>query len=198
MRVLLTLLILSCLCGTSAVAQALRPGDAIDISVWQDSKLDRRVIVSPTGTISFPLAGHIRAGGLTPQALEKVLQEKLRSNYNDRLDITVALVSSRDDDDLKPRVYVTGEVLKPGPYVLLGKISLMQSIAMAGGLGPFAEKHRVQLHRKVGGAETVFLFDYSAFESRTDLSGNVEVRGGDVIVVPERGLLGGLFGGLLD
>jgi polysaccharide export outer membrane protein len=198
MRVLLTLSMLLCLFGTSAVAQALKPGDTIDISVWQDSKLDRRVMVSPTGTISFPLAGHIQASGLSPQALEKVLQEKLHSNYNDRLDITVALVSGRDDDDLKPRVYVTGEVLKPGPYVLLGKISLMDCIAMAGGLGPFAEKHRVQLHRKVGGVETVFVFDYSAFESRTDLSGNAGVRGGDVIVVPERGLLSGLFGGLLD
>jgi polysaccharide export outer membrane protein len=198
MRVLLTLLMLLCLSGTSAIAQALKPGDTIDISVWQDSKLDRRVIVSPSGTISFPLAGHIRAGGLTPQALERVLQEKLKSNYNDRLDITVALVSSRDDDDLKPRVYVTGEVLKPGPYVLVGRINLMQSISLAGGLGPFAEKHRVQLHRKVGGVETVYVFDYSAFESRRDLNGNVEVRGGDVIVVPERGLLGGLFGGLLD
>jgi polysaccharide biosynthesis/export protein len=197
MRVLITLLLLWGF-GTSAVAQTLQPGDTIDISVWQDSKLDRRVVVSPSGTISFPLAGHIRAGGLSPEALEKVLQEKLKSNFNDRLDITVALVSSRDDDDLKPRVYVTGEVLKPGPYVLLGKINLMQTIAMAGGLGPFAEKHRVQLHRKVGGVESVILFDYSAFESRTDLSGNIEVKGGDVVVVPERGLLGGLFGGLLD
>jgi polysaccharide export outer membrane protein len=196
MRVLLALLL--CLFAGGASAQVLKAGDIIDISVWQDSKLDRRVTIAPNGTIAFPLAGHIRAGGLTPQALEKVLQDRLQSNYNDRLDITVALAAGALDDDSKPRVFVTGEVLKPGPYILAGKTSLMQSIAMAGGLGPFAARHHVQLHRKVGGVETVIMFDYGAFESGTDLNGNVEVRGGDVIVVPERGLLGGLFGGLLD
>jgi polysaccharide export outer membrane protein len=198
MRVLLTLLLLWGFGTTSAGAQALRAGDTIDISVWQDSKLDRRVTVSPTGMISLPLAGHIRAGGLTPQALEKVLQEKLKGSFNDQLDITVALVASREEDDLKPRVYVTGEVLKPGPYIIAGKTNLMQTIALAGGLGPFAAKHRVQVHRKVAGVESVFLFDYGAFESRTDLSGNMEVKGGDVVVVPERGLLSGLLGGLFD
>src|SRR5262249_28278291 len=113
MRVLLTMLLVCCF-GTSAMAQSLRSGDTIDISVWQDSKLDRRVVISPSGMISFPLAGHVRAAGLTPQALENVLRTRLKSNYTDRLDITVALVASRDDDDLKPRIYVTGEVLKPG------------------------------------------------------------------------------------
>jgi polysaccharide biosynthesis/export protein len=198
MRVLLTCLLI-CFIGTSASAQALKPGDTIDISVWQDSKLDRRLVISQSGAIAFPLAGHIQAGGLTPQALERVLQEKLKGSYNDKLDITVSLVSSREEDDTKPRVYVTGEVQKPGPYVLTGgRITLMQSIAMAGGLGPYAEKHRVQLHRKVNGVETVYVFDYSAFEANRDLTGNVDVRGGDVIVVPERGLLGGLLGVILD
>jgi polysaccharide export outer membrane protein len=180
------------------MAQALRSGDTIDISVWQDSKLDRRVVVGSSGMISFPLAGHIRAAGLTPQALENLLRTRLKSNYTDRLDITVSLVASRDDDDLKPRVYVTGEVLKPGYFVLVGKTSLMQTIAMAGGLSPFAEKDRVQLHRKIDGVESVFVFDYSSFESRADLSGNIDVKGGDVIVVPERGLLSGLLRGLRD
>jgi polysaccharide biosynthesis/export protein len=196
MRIIMILVLLFGF-GSGAVAQSLQPGDTIDISVWQDSKLDRRVVVSPTGMISFPLAGHIKANGLSPQALENVLRTKLKSNFTDRLDITVALVATRLEDDTKPRVYVTGEVLKPGPYILVGKVNLMQTIAMAGGMGPFAAKHRVQLHRKVNGVESVFVFDYGAYESRFDLRGNLEVKGGDVVVIPERGLMSGLLNGLL-
>jgi polysaccharide export outer membrane protein len=197
MRIMLAIVLL-CGLATGALAQTIQTGDTLDVSVWQDSKLDRRVVVSQSGMISFPLAGHIRAKGLTPQGLENLLRSKLKSNFSDRLDITVALVSSRPDDDDKPRVYVTGEVLKPGPYILVGKTSLMQAIAMAGGLAPFAARHRVQVHRKVQGAESVFVFDYGAFESRADLDSNIEVKGGDIIVVPERGLLSGIFRGILD
>ena len=71
MRVLLSLLFF---CGflTSALAQVepLRPGDTLQISVWQDPKLDRTLVVGPDGMISYPLAGHIRAGGITAEALE--------------------------------------------------------------------------------------------------------------------------------
>lgn len=193
MRVLLTLLLLIFGLGTHAKAQTLQPGDTLEISVWQDSKLDRRVVIGPSGMISFPLAGHIRAGGLTPQALEKALGNRLKANYTDRLDITVALVSSDKDEERKPRVFVTGEVLKPGPYTMPKNTSLMQAITLAGGLGPFAAKRRIQIHRKVDGVESLFVFDYAAFISGTDMSGNVEIQGGDVIVVPERGLLSGLL-----
>jgi polysaccharide export outer membrane protein len=197
MRIILAIALL---CGlvTSALSQAIQTGDTLDISVWQDSKLDRRVVVSQSGMISFPLAGHIRAKGLTAQALEDVLRSKLKNSFTDRLDITVALVASRQEDDTKPRVYVTGEVLRPGPYVLVGKITVMQAITLAGGLGPFAARHRVQVHRKVQGSESVFVFDYGAFESRADLDSNIEVKGGDIIVVPERGLISGIFRGIFD
>ncbi|MCP4618183.1 MAG: polysaccharide export protein [Bradyrhizobium sp.] len=176
-----------------ASAQTLQAGDTIDVSVWQDSKLDRRVVIGPTGMISFPLAGHIRAGGLTPQALENVLRNRLKPNYTDRLDITVALVGSDNSEDRKPKVFITGEVLKPGSYPMTTKTSLMQAISMAGGLGPYAAKRRIQVRRKVDGVENMFVFDYVAFETGADMSGNVDVRGGDVIVVPERGLLSGLL-----
>lgn len=179
--------------GAQAEAQTLQPGDTIEVSVWQDSKLDRRVVIGPTGMISFPLAGHIRASGLTPQALENALRSRLKQNYTERLDITVALVATDKDEDRKPKVFVTGEVLKPGSYTMLPRSSLMQAITLAGGLGPFAAKRRIQIHRKVDGIENVFVFDYVAFETGADLSGNVEIHGGDVIVVPERGLLSGLL-----
>jgi protein involved in polysaccharide export with SLBB domain/Mrp family chromosome partitioning ATPase len=188
MRLLLALVVL--LIGTSMVgAQPLQPGDTIAISVYQDAKLDRQMVIGPGGMISFPLAGQIRAGGMTPQALEKLLRTKLRPKYTVDLDVTVTVVSTtKPDDELKPRFYVTGEVARPGPYVLREGTSVVQAIAMSGGLGQFAARKRIQVRRKVNGVESTFLFDYAAFESGKDVSGNIDLAPGDVVIVPERGL----------
>jgi len=188
------LIVLICLCFSASVveAQSLKVGDTLSISVMQDSKLDRTVIIDPSGQIAVPLAGHIRAAGLTPQALENILKSKLKNNYkDDELDVTVALVNSAKDipeEDLKPKVFITGEILKPGSYVVRQKTTLMQAIALAGGLSPYAAKRRIQVRRKGGPGEDIFMFDYRAYEAGEDLEGNIPLRAGDVIMVPERGL----------
>ena len=190
------LIVLFCLCVwiSGASAQTLKPGDSLSITVLQDSKLDRTVVVDPSGQIAFPLAGHIRARGLTPQALENILKSKLKDNYKDEnLDVTVAVANSPKDipeDDLKPKVFITGEVIRPGSYVVRQPTTLMQAISLAGGIGPFAAKRRIQVRRReAGGDETIFMFDYKAYEAGLDLEGNIRLRAGDVIMVPERGLL---------
>ena len=176
-----------------AEAQTLKSGDSLSISILQDPKMDRSVTIDPSGEIAFPLAGHIRARGLTPQALETILKSKLKSNYkDDNLDITVAILSAPKDvpeDDLKPKVFITGEVARPGSYIVRQQTTLMQAIALAGGVGPYAAKRRIQVRRRVqGGDETIFMFNYKAYESGADLEGNIILRAGDVIMVPERGL----------
>jgi polysaccharide export outer membrane protein len=178
---------------TLASAQTLKSGDSLSISVLQDPKLDRQVIVDPSGQIAFPLAGHIRARGLTPQALENILKSKLASNYKDEnLDVTVALVNAVKpevpEEDLKPKVFVTGEIIRPGSYVVRQRTTLMQAIALAGGLGPFAAKNRIQVRRRDPAGEQIFVFNYRAYEAGADLEGNVVLHAGDVIMVPERGL----------
>lgn len=194
MRVLLALLFF---CGlvTSAAAQLepLRPGDTLQISVWQDPKLDRKIVVGPDGMISFPLAGHIKAGGLTPQALEEVLRSRLQKNYSGPLDVTVALgdVNKDEEAETKPRVYVSGEVLKPGPYLLKPGINIAQALALAGGPGIYAATRRIQIHRKIQGADSIFLFNYNAYQAglESDENININLRSGDIVIVPERGLL---------
>jgi polysaccharide export outer membrane protein len=191
MRILIFLLCLG-VTATLAEAQTLKPGDTLSISVMQDPKLDRTVIVDPSGQIAFPLAGHFRAHGLTPQAVENILKDKLRGNYKDEsLDVTVALANAIKDipeDDLKPKVFITGEILRPGSYVVRQKTTLMQAIALAGGLGPYAAKRRIMVRRRGGPGEDIFMFDYRAYEAGQDLAGNITLRAGDVIMVPERGL----------
>jgi polysaccharide export outer membrane protein len=178
--------------AVAAHAQTLKPGDTLSITVLQDPKLDRTVVVDPLGEIAFPLAGHIRARGLTPVALENILKAKLRPNYKDEaLDVTVALANAPKDipeEDLKPKIFVTGEVLRPGPYVVRQPTTLMQALSLAGGLGPYAAKKRIQVRRRAaGGDETIYVFNYRAYEAGADLEGNIVLRAGDVIMVPERG-----------
>ena len=190
MRILVFLLAF-CAAASVADAQTLKPGDSLSISVMQDSKLDRSVIIDPSGQIAMPLAGHIRASGLTPQALENVIKNRLRSNYKDEsLDVTVGLTNAAiPEEDLKPKIFITGEVLRPGSYVVRQKTTLMQAIALAGGLGPYAAKRRIQVRRKGGPGENIFMFDYRAYEAGQDLEGDITLHAGDVIMVPERGLL---------
>jgi len=200
MRYLMTLMLVLAW-GSTSLAQTvapssitLKPGDTLNISVLQDPKLDRSVVVDPNGQIAFPLAGHINANGLTPQRLERILKSRLERNYkDDGVDVTVALANAAKPDipeeDLKPKVFITGEVLRPGPYPIRQATSLVQAISIAGGLGPFAAKRRIQIRRGSGADETIFQFDYKAYEAGLNLGSNIPLQAGDVIIVPERGIL---------
>jgi polysaccharide biosynthesis/export protein len=190
MRALLAVVFL-CLLSAATSAQTLQPGDALGISVVQDPKLDRQTVVDRAGMISFPLAGRIRAAGLTPQGLANILRDRLRGNYTSDLDITVALLTTpteKEKEDEKPRIYVTGEVKAPGFFIYRPRVTLIQAIALSGGLSPFAAKRRIQVRRQIEGIETVYNFNYSAFEAGVDLEGNIDLRPNDVVIVPERGL----------
>jgi polysaccharide export outer membrane protein len=191
MRVLLAILF-SCVFLTSASAQLepLRAGDTILITVWQDPKLDRKVVIGPDGMISFPLAGHIKAGGMTPQALESALKSRLQKNYSGELDVTVSLgdVNKEQEAETKPRFFVTGEVQKPGPYLLTQATNVVQALTQAGGLGIFAAKQRIQIHRKIQGADSIYVFDYGAYQAGAAATENINLRAGDIVIVPERGL----------
>jgi polysaccharide biosynthesis/export protein len=190
-----TLFVFLCLAiwATGAQGQTLKSGDVLSVSVLQDPKLDRTVTIDPMGEIAFPLAGHLRARGLTPVALENILKTKLKPNYKDEtLDVTVALINAPKEipeEDLKPKIFITGEVVRPGSYVVRQPTTLMQAISLAGGVGPFAAKKRIQVRRRApGGDETIFMFNYKAYEAGLDLEGNIVLHAGDVIMVPERGL----------
>lgn len=190
MRLVLAILWLCAALLPASAAEMIHPGDILQISVWQDPKLDRKVVVGPRGTFGFPLAGHIRAAGRTPEAIERILTERLKKNYTGALDITVSLADINEEQQelAKPRVYVSGEVLKPGTYELRPQLNVSQALAQAGGLGPFAARQRIQVHRQINGVDSIFLFDYNAYQSGRIATDNIDLRPGDVVIVPERGL----------
>jgi polysaccharide biosynthesis/export protein len=195
--------ILTCLMGlmlivATGAAQAdtyrLRPGDVLDVNVFQDPKLNRQIVVAPDGYVSFPLAGRFKASGLTPSAVETALRAGLQKQYTTDLDVTVSYIQSekrelKDAKDAEYTVYVTGEVAKPGAFIVPKRPpTVLQAIALSGGLGPFAAARRIHVVRKLNGGERVFPFNYRLYEKGHDLEGNITLRNGDVVVVPERGL----------
>ncbi len=188
MRILSTFIIL-CLFLTPSFAAGsyrLKRGDTISVTVWQDQNLNRQVLVRPDGRISFPLAGNLRAAGRSPESLGIGLKQRLRKFYNDDLDVTVSLVSVDKSSDRV--IYVTGQVTRPGPFEIKKPTTVLQALALSGGLGPFAAQRRILVRRKIKGRDVVFPFDYAKAESGRDITGNIYLRDGDVVVVPERGL----------
>lgn len=180
---------------TNAVAQTykLRTGDRVAVSVWQDPKLDREVIVRPDGGISFPLAGHVRAAGSSLQTLESRLKQRLGKLYTEDLDITAALIergqAKEEEEELEETtIYITGEVRNPGQFLLKKETTVLQAIALSGGLGPFAAKKRIQVRRQIKGGDVVLPFNFKEVESGRDLVSDIYLKEGDVIFVPERGL----------
>ena len=91
-------------------------------------------------------------------------------------------------EPILPSIYVTGEVAKPGQYEIKTAVNVLQAIAMSGGLGPFAAERRIKIRRKTAGREILLHFDYAAFVSGKNLSSNIKLHAGDVVIVPERGL----------
>ncbi len=203
-RLLAVLLIIPLILGLSLPVAAqgylLKAGDALDVTVWQDQKLNRRVVVAPDGRVSFPLAGHFRAGGRTVEAVEAQLRDLLQKQYKDKIDVSVAIAEIKEiplppepppvppPPPIDPSFFAVGEVKKPGQYFFKTTTNVMQAISLAGGLGIFAAPHRIKIRRKVNGEETLIDFDYDAFTNGDDLSGNIKIHSGDVIIVPEKGL----------
>jgi polysaccharide export outer membrane protein len=160
------------------VDYVIGPGDVLDISVWKEQALTKLVTVLPDGRISFPLVGAIMAGGKTLDQLSKELEKKLARFVPDlSLSVLVHQVNSM-------MVYVIGRVNKPGRFVLNSNIDVMQALAMAGGLNPFAEQGNVKIFREAPGGKKIFEFDYDDVANGKKLEQNIMLKRGDMIVVP--------------
>ena len=201
MRWILTFLMSVFFIVVAGAAQAdtyrLRPGDVLEVIVFQDPKLNRQIVVAPDGYVAFPLAGRFKAGGLTTSGVEAALKKGLQKQYTTDLDVTVSYIQSEKREPRQLReakvaeytVYVTGEVAKPGAFVVPRRPpTVLQAIALSGGLGPFAAPRRIHVVRNINGEDVAFPFNYKPYEKGDNLGGNIRLRNGDVVVVPERGL----------
>lgn len=175
--------LLIALWAAPAVAQEaaylLNPGDVLTVSVWKEEGLEREVVVLPDGTIAFPLAGHLKAAGETPEAVQQAIAERLQPYIPDAV-VTVSVKQASGNF-----VYVLGQVRQPGAYPVGGMVDVMQALSLAGGLTPFASRHHIVILRRQGDQQVSLPFDYADVEDGDALDSNVELRSGDVVVVPD-------------
>ena len=136
--------------GAAAFAQSasyrIQPGDQLAVTVLEDDTLNRQVLVLPDGRISVPLAGSVRASGQTVEAVEKAIADRLASNFAVRPSVFVSVTGVIEEEETFP-IYVIGQVDAPGQVEVEVGTTLLQAIALAGGLDRFAATKRIQLRR---------------------------------------------------
>ena len=155
------------------------PEDVLDIFVWKETELSRKVPVRMDGKISIPLVGEMQAAGLTPLKLKTELIDKLKAFVEvPNVTVTVMEVNSF-------KVFISGQVAKPGVYPLRSETTILQFISLAGGFTEWANQRKVLLVRKEQGQEKRFTINYKKIVSGDDLTQNLVLKPGDVIIVPD-------------
>jgi len=152
------------------------PEDVLSIVFWRDKEMTTQVTVRPDGNISLPLLNDIRAAGLTPADLrERIVAESKRYFENPNVTVVVHQINSR-------KVFITGQIVKPGAYALTAPTTVLQLISMAGGLKEFADSRRITIVRRDGAQIVSLPFNYK--DIGRNLQQNIDLKPGDTVVVP--------------
>jgi polysaccharide export outer membrane protein len=162
------------------------PGDVLDIAVWDNAELTRTVPVRPDGKISLPLLNDITAAGLTPMELRETLTKAL-AEYIPRTTVSVLV---REIHSFK--VAVIGEVKTAGRYELHERATVLDVLAMAGGLTEYAARGRIVVLRQEPAGPRQIPFPYDKLTARNSavngpnagVQENVCLHPGDVVLVP--------------
>jgi polysaccharide export outer membrane protein len=155
------------------------PEDVLAILFWREKDLSvEQVVVRPDGMITLPLLNDVQAAGLTPEQLRDALT-KAASRFVEDPNATVVVrqINSR-------KVFVTGQVGRPGAYPLLGPTTVLQALAQAGGLLEYAKANDILVMRQVNGRTQTFKFRYKDVIRGKHLEQNIELKPGDTVVVP--------------
>ena len=154
------------------------PDDVLTVVFWREKELSSEVAVRPDGKITLPLMNDVQAAGLTPEQLRDELT-KAAEKYVEGPTVTVVVkaINSR-------KVFVTGQVGKPGPYPLTGPTTILQLISMAGGLLEYADSKNILILRIENGKPVSYKFNYKDVSKGKNLKQNIELKPGDTIIVP--------------
>jgi len=154
----------------------LAPGDKLRIEVYRDTQMSQSVQIRPDGKITLPLLGDLEATGRTPIELRDVIAKQLKEYMTNPV-VTVIVVEAT------PAVaYVTGEVNHPGAVTIQSQLTVLQALAIAGGLKDFANAKNIRILRRSSlGVQTI------AFNYKDAIRGSAPVylRPGDTVVVPD-------------
>jgi len=154
------------------------PDDQLSVTFWRDKDMSADVTVRPDGKITLPLLNDIQAAGLSPEQLrQKVADEAKRYVEDPQPTVVVKQINSR-------KVFITGQVTKPGPYQIMAPTTVLQLISMAGGLTDYAHSKKIAIMRTENGRQVAYHFNYKDVAAGKNMKQNIELKPGDTIVVP--------------
>jgi polysaccharide export outer membrane protein len=182
-RTIAAVILLGVGCAATVSAQQLpdyklHPGDEIEVSVWKEVDLQRKVVVRPDGRFTFPLSGEVAAAGRTVSDVRTDIENRLK-RYIPEPVVTVSVTGIGGN-----QIYVIGQVNKPGAYVMNPQINVLQALSVAGGATPFAGLNDIIVIRGSGAGQRVLPFRYSDVSKGRNLEQNVLLEAGDVVIVP--------------
>jgi len=154
------------------------PADVLDVMVWKEPDISRSIPVRPDGKISLPLLNDVQAAGLEPMQLQAVITEGLRKFISGpQVTVVVMQINSR-------RVYVVGEVARPGAFPMLPNMTVLQALSTAGGFSQFAKLSAIYVLRTENGQQVTLPFNYKEVVRGGRPEQNITLKPGDTVVVP--------------
>jgi polysaccharide export outer membrane protein len=155
------------------------PEDVLNVVFWRDADMSSEVVVRPDGMVTLPLLKDVPASGLTPEQLAAKVTTEATKFMQDPPTVTVVVktINSR-------KVFISGMVGKPGHYALTGPMTVLQLIAVAGGLHEFADAKNISIIRNENGRQISYPFNYRDIVKRKSLKQNIELKPGDTVIVP--------------
>ena len=156
----------------------IAPADTLEISIWGEQELTRQLVVRPDGKVSFPLIGDLTVAGKTTAQVKSLVEKKIQS-YIPEASATV-IVSQLGS----LQYYVIGKVGKPGMFNVSRSLSVLQALALAGGLTTFADEDSISVIRYKDGKVLNLSFDYGEVKNGENLQQDIMLERGDVVLVP--------------
>jgi polysaccharide export outer membrane protein len=164
--------------ATTDATYVIGPEDVLNIDVWKEKEISSTVPVRPDGKISLPLLNDVQAAGLTPMQLQNAIRDGLKKFISDpQVTVIVTQINSR-------KIFVLGEVARPGAFSMLPHMTVLQAISTAGGFSQFAKESGVYVLRTENGRQITLPFNYKDVVKGKRPEQNIELKPGDTIVVP--------------
>ena len=158
------------------------PGDGLEVFVWGHEDLSTEVSVRPDGNISTPLVEDMRASGRTPTQLARAIEEALSEYVRTP---TVTVIVQQFVGEYAQQIRVVGQATEPMSLNYRAGMSLLDVMIEVGGLSEFASGNRARIVRQENGEEKVINVRINDLLNRGDMSQNVRMRPGDVLIIPE-------------
>jgi polysaccharide export outer membrane protein len=158
------------------------PGDVLTIFVWRNPEISGQFIVRPDGKVTTSLVEDIDVAGRTPDMLARQLEEQL-STYINNPRVTVSV--NRFRGPFSEQVRVIGEATNPQAINCSQHMTLLDLMIVVGGLTEFANGNNAKLVRVIDGQQRTFNLDIEDLITDGDISKNVDILPGDIIIIPE-------------